>query len=46
MHVAAIRSHGALSLSDPAQDGKAGIEQRQAQHQEGYRKRNDRVKLE
>ena len=46
MHMTAVRRHGALALGQPPQDSKAGVKQRQAQHQEGHRKGNDGVKLE
>ena len=44
--MAAVGMHGALPVGDAADEGEAGVEDGQAQHEEGHCKGDDGVKLE
>ena len=46
MDVAPVGMHGALAVGNPADKGKGGVKDGQAQNQEGHREGDHRVKLE
>ena len=46
MHMAAVSVHGTLAVGNAADEGKTGVEDGQAQHQEGHGKGDNGIELE